>query len=202
MGIFDLGDMFDFNGDGKTDADEEFMAYMMFQELQKENIEDDPDSLDDLNDFSEFGEDDFDDSKPVFTPARDHYPTFAAPSSSESVTDSDPEPDTPMPISLVDYKYLRNDFIRNSISLILLCLLVCDIPGFMMLAAVFVYDPKVRFSWYVSFLLGIGGVVLLCYIAKLFLSAVAENVAAIRECKKQYILSLSPEEKDARRLKK
>lgn len=31
-----FGGLFDFNGDGKTDLDEEFIAYTMFQEMQKE----------------------------------------------------------------------------------------------------------------------------------------------------------------------
>lgn len=43
MGFFDDifgGGIFDFNGDGKTTWDEEALAFMIFQEVEKENSDD------------------------------------------------------------------------------------------------------------------------------------------------------------------
>ena len=58
MGLFDnslFGDMFDLNGDGKTDLGEEFMAYKMYEEVTREDDDDD-----DLfkDDYDSFGDDD------------------------------------------------------------------------------------------------------------------------------------------------
>ena len=202
MGLFDLGDMFDFNGDGNTDASEEFMAYMMFEEMQKENSEDDPDALDDLNDLSEDEPDDFDYSPPTYIPARSHSPAVVPRSSSGSDKAETPEPKPPKAITLEEYRRTRNGLIHASIAQLLVGLLLCVIPGLVIYAAFVTYDPKVSASKLVSFLFGIGGFVFLCIIAKVFVSAVVENVAEIRDSKEQYYLSLSPEEKDARRSRK
>ena len=48
-----FGGMFDFDGDGKTDIGEEFLAYMMFEELSKD---DEKSKTDDSIDFDEFDE--------------------------------------------------------------------------------------------------------------------------------------------------
>lgn len=53
MSIFDddfLGDMFDFDGDGKTSIDEEFLAYKMFEESFKDDENDDYDDFEELED--------------------------------------------------------------------------------------------------------------------------------------------------------
>ncbi len=50
VGLFDLGDLFDFDWDGKTSLEEEFLAYMMFEEMQKQSDPDDLDDSDDLDD--------------------------------------------------------------------------------------------------------------------------------------------------------
>lgn len=50
MGFLDnlFGNLFDFDGDGKTSLDEEFLAFSMFNEMNKKNEdEDDMDALDD-----------------------------------------------------------------------------------------------------------------------------------------------------------
>ena len=59
MGLFDnndkglFGDLFDFNGDGKTTWDEEYLAFKIFEECTKEEE----------NDFDDnFGSDLFDDA--------------------------------------------------------------------------------------------------------------------------------------------
>ena len=47
-----FGGMFDFNGDGKTDLGEEFLAYQIFEEVMKEETNDtesDDDGFDSLN---------------------------------------------------------------------------------------------------------------------------------------------------------
>ncbi len=43
-----LGGLFDFDGDGHTDAGEMFLAYMMFEEATREEDDDDDDEDDDL----------------------------------------------------------------------------------------------------------------------------------------------------------
>ena len=53
MGLFDLEKLFDFSGDGKTDIGEEFIAFMMFEEMQQGNREDDPDAVDDSDELGE-----------------------------------------------------------------------------------------------------------------------------------------------------
>lgn len=49
MGLFDslFGNLFDFNGDGKTTLDEEFLAFNIFEEATKD------DDFDDFDDFDE-----------------------------------------------------------------------------------------------------------------------------------------------------
>ena len=49
MGFLDdlFGNLFDLDGDGKTTPDEEFLAYMMWNEANKEDGADDMDALDD-----------------------------------------------------------------------------------------------------------------------------------------------------------
>lgn len=54
MGFFDdvFGNAFDFNGDGHTDISEELLAFMLFEEIEKEDADDsdifsDNDMLDD-----------------------------------------------------------------------------------------------------------------------------------------------------------
>lgn len=192
MGIFDLGDMFDFNGDGKTDADEEFMAYMMFEEMQKENSEDD---LDELYDSEE---DEY--NPPVTPPARNYSPDTVR--STESVSATRTEPETPKPISLEEYKRLRSGLIHASIAQIAVGLLLCLIPGVVIYAAFVSQDPKVSSSAIVLLLFGGGGIVVLCIIAKAFLSAVADNASEIRKYREQYELSLPAEQMDANRSRK
>lgn len=48
MGFLDdlFGNLFDLDGDGKTTPDEEFLAYMMWNEANKEDDEDDIDDID------------------------------------------------------------------------------------------------------------------------------------------------------------
>ena len=48
-----MGGIFDFNGDGKTDMTEEFMAYMMFEELTKKKKQESESLYDDLFDSSD-----------------------------------------------------------------------------------------------------------------------------------------------------
>lgn len=193
MGVFDLGDMFDFNGDGKTDAGEEFMAYMMFEEMQKENSEDDPNELCD-------NEEDDDYIPPVNLPAGSY--SIDSVRSTESVSAIRTEPGTPKPISLEEYKRLRSGLIHASIAQIVVGLLLCLIPSVVIYVAFVTQDPKVGSSAIVLLLFGGGGIVVLCIIAKAFLSAVADNVAEIRKYRDQYELSLSSEEKDANRIRK
>ena len=58
MGLFDkngkglLGGLFDFNGDGKTTWDEEYLAFKIFEECTKEDDTDDDFLSDDLDLFS------------------------------------------------------------------------------------------------------------------------------------------------------
>lgn len=190
MGVFDLGDMFDFNGDGKTDADEEFMAYMMFEEIQKENSEEDSDELCE-------NEEDDDYIPPVNLPAGSY--SFDAARHFESVSVARPEADAPKPISLEEYKRCRSGLIHASIAQIVVGLLLCLIPGVVIYAAFVTQDPKVSASRFVLLLFGGGGIVVLYIIAKAFLSGVADNAAEIRRYREQYDLSLSAEQKDANR---
>lgn len=190
MSLFDLGDMFDFNGDGKTDAGEEFMAYMMFEEMQKENSEEDSDELCE-------NEEDDDYFPPVNLPAGSY--SFDTDRHSESVSATKTEPDAPKPISLEEYKRFRSGLIHASIAQIVVGLLLCLIPGVVIYAAFVTQDPKVSASRFVLLLFGGGGIVVLCIIAKAFLSGVADNVTEIRRYREQYELSLSAEQKEANR---
>ncbi len=56
-----FGGMFDFDGDGKTDIGEEFLAYMMFEELSKDEEKTKADSSTDFDEFEVFDEDISDD---------------------------------------------------------------------------------------------------------------------------------------------
>ena len=63
MGIFD-GPLFDFNGDGKTDAFEFAMAMSIIDEIEKEELEQEKDPLwedDEKELFDADFDDDFDD---------------------------------------------------------------------------------------------------------------------------------------------
>ena len=45
-----FGGLFDFNGDGRTDLSEQFLAFMMMQETLEDDDSDDPFDYDDTED--------------------------------------------------------------------------------------------------------------------------------------------------------
>lgn len=48
-----FGGNFDFNGDGKTDIGEQFLAYMIFEEIMGKQAEDEDNNSDDIG-FKDF----------------------------------------------------------------------------------------------------------------------------------------------------
>ena len=131
-----LGDLFDFDGDGQTDAGEEFLAFMMFQEAMKEDEEED---LFDPDDFSVYDgyEDDFLTGGAAETFGSTPPAGGAAAPERYASTPVTPEPE---PLTRESYQMRRRAFRKDCFRTLWRGLLLSAIPAALIYAAVSAYD--------------------------------------------------------------
>lgn len=170
-----FGGMFDFNGDGKTDLGEQFIAYKIFEEVTKE---DNPDS-DDPDDIG-------------FTPKRTNgcrQPTRSA----KPLPSMQPIPEH---LSFADYNKRRHAFVGEVFLSILVAAALCFIPGVIVWAAISSYDAKNSASGVVVTVFVIAGLVVAGFILYAVASGISQSYKHLMTAKKVYLKDAATEELD------
>ena len=187
VGLFD-DDLFDFDGDGKTDLGEEFLAYMMFEEMQKEDDEDEDDFLDlDEEDEDEFY--DVDGDAPSFSapPARD-LPDLPP-------VEPEPAPAPDEPVTAEAYARRRSNIIQACLMNIRDALIFCVIPGAVigiLLAMEKGSERSTAAKWGIAV-----AVIVILLILFAYAADTARKLRALRAYREKYLQSLSPDEQEA-----
>lgn len=170
-----FGGMFDFNGDGKTDPGEQFIAYKIFEEVTKG---DDPNS-DDPVDIG-------------FTPKRRtgcRQPTRSA----KPLPSMQPIPEH---LSFADYNKRRHAFVGDVFLSILVAAALCFIPGVIVWAAISSYDAKNSASGFVVTVFVIAGLVVEGFILYAVASGISQSYKHLMTVKKVYLKDAATEELD------
>lgn len=170
-----FGGMFDFNGDGKTDLGEHFIAYKIFEEVTKE---DNPDS-DDPDDIG-------------FTPKRRtgcRQPTRSA----KPLPSMQPIPEH---LSFADYNKRRHAFVGEVFLSILVAAALCFIPGVIVWAAISSYDAKNSASGVVVTVFVIAGLVVAGFILYAAASGISQSYKHLMTAKEVYLKDAATEELD------
>lgn len=186
MGLFD-DDLFDFDGDGKTDPGEEFFAYRMFEEMQKEDSGDEDDFVvldeEDEDELYVFGGEAPSSSVP---PARD---LSALPAEPENA----PAPEEP--ITAEAYARRRSSIIRACLINIRDALAFCVVPGVLigiLLAMEKGSERSTAAKWLIA-----GAVIVIVLILFAYAADTARKLRVLRAYREQYLQSLSPTERAA-----
>lgn len=168
-----FGGMFDFNGDGKTDLGEQFIAYKIFEEVTKEE---NPDSVDS------------DDTG--FTPRRTTSYRPAA-RTAKPLPSMQPIPEH---LSFAEYKSRRNAFIGEVFLSLLVAAVLCFIPGVIVWAAISSYDAKNSASGFVVTIFVIGGLVVAGIILYAAASSISGSYKHLMKAKEVYLKDAAAEE--------
>lgn len=170
-----FGGMFDFNGDGKTDLGEQFIAYKIFEEVTKEDNQDSDDS-DDIG----------------FTPRRTtNYHPAARPV--KPLPSMQPIPEH---LSFADYKNRRHAFMGEVFLSILVAAVLCSIPGVIVWAAISSYDSKNSASGFVVTVFVIAGLVVAGIILYAAASSISGSYKHLMKAKEVYLKDAETEELD------
>ena len=190
-----FGGMFDFNGDGKTDIGEEFLAYQIFEEVMKEET-DDTESDDDDDDFDSLN---YGPAAGSFVPdpPQPHTPirqtVISAPSAAE------PLPET---ITYDQYKTQRSAFLRECFFSAFAALLLGALPGLGIYAAIAAYDPKNSASGFLVTVFVIAGIAAIVMIARGAFAGTSEKYQRLQQAKGIYLNHAPAEELSQQRKKK
>ncbi len=160
-----FGGMFDFNGDGKTDLGEEFIAFEMFEEMTKET--------DDEWDVK---------THKIRRPSetiRDYYDDFRSNAVMMSVM-----PPINEDVTEEEYKIIKRTFIGNCLGSILLALVTCFVPAAFAYAAVASHDPRNSASGFVTAFFVIAGIVIIGVVLKEIAKNLAKSYRKLQQAKK------------------
>lgn len=190
-----FGGMFDFNGDGKTDLGEEFLAYQIFEEVMKEETndtesDDDDDGFDSLNYSSAAG-------SFVPDPPQPHTPIRQAVISAPSA--AEPLPET---ITFDQYKTQRSAFLRECFFAAFAALLLGALPGLGIYAAIAAYDPKNSASGFLVTVFVIAGIAAIVMITRGAFAGTSEKYQRLQQAKEIYLNHALAEELSQQRKKK
>lgn len=189
-----FGGMFDFNGDGKTDLGEEFLAYQIFEEVMKEETNDtesDDDGFDSLN-YSSVA-----DSFVSDPPQQPHNPTRQAVIRAPSV--AEPLPET---LTFDQYKIRRSAFLRECFFSAFAALLLGALPGIVIYAAIATYDPKNSASGFLVTVFVIAGIAAIVMIMRGAFAGTSEKYQRLQQAKEIYLNHAPAEELSQQRKKK
>ena len=217
-----FGGMFDFDGDGKTDIGEEFLAYMMFDELSKDEEKSKDDSSTDFGEFDDFDEDisdddlddldeyddDLDDgpleseyiSSPSYSSVYYSTPTQKVKHIPKVVSNNEKE--TQPGITLDGYKAARSRFITECISAFVVGLLGLFLPLLVIWAAISSYDEKNSASGFVVALFVIVGIIVIVAVIKAIKSILTPSWEQFKLSKMSYTKSASEDELKSQKSKK
>lgn len=174
-----FGGIFDFNGDGKTDLGEQFLAYQIFKEVtMKENSD----------------SDDADDTACPPKQAAGYRPP---------VREADPLPPAqPVPecLSLTEYKAFRRAFFRELFLWLLCVSALCATSGAVIGAAVSSYDAKNSASGFTVMVFVLAGLAVIGFILNSFASGIVKRYQRLTDAKEAYLKTV-PAEELARRQK-
>lgn len=218
-----FGGMFDFDGDGKTDIGEEFLAYMMFEEMTKDDKKSKTDDSIDFDGFDELDEDlneddldensdesdemfgsDFSSSEYASTPAASsgyrpapiqkiEYPIKDVSNTVKAI---------PTEMTLDGYKAVRKQFLKDCALSVVIGLVMCFLPALVIWAAFKSYDEKNSASGFIIALVLIVGVVVVGAIIKAIASQVSPSWTSLKLAKTAYSNSAPQEELNAQKSKK
>ena len=191
-----FGGMFDFNGDGKTDLGEEFLAYQIFEEVMKEETndtesDDDDDGFDSLNYSSAAG------SFVSDHPQQPHNLTRQAVIRAPSV--AEPLPET---LTFDQYKIRRSAFLRECFFSAFAALLLGALPGIVIYAAIATYDPKNSASGFLVTVFVIAGIAAIVMIMRGAFAGTSEKYQRLQQAKVIYLENAPAEELSQQRKKK
>lgn len=170
-----FGGLFDFNGDGKTSIDEEFLAYKIFEETTKEESDDE-------------NEDDF-------------IPTYhTAPKAAPIITPTPVQQSkisVPETLTKENYPQRKNALKSGILVSILTGLFLSILPIVVMWATIASYDDKNSAYWLVFLLFFGGGLVVLGIIWNIAIKSISEDSNNLRIMNENYQKLLSEDELSA-----
>ena len=159
-----FGGMYDFNGDGKTDLEEQFMAHEMLHEIaQAENKKknDEPRAPRPVSSFP---------NKPLL---------FSVMNSTEL-----PLPDE---VTREEYQYRQSGFRKVCVLTVLISAVLCFLAGAVAWVGFSVYEPGNAASAIVSILFGFGGLFVFCLIVRAAGSLIAQEKQFLQKAKEAYL---------------
>ena len=176
-----FGGLFDFNGDGKTSIDEEFLAYKIFEETTKE----------------ENGNDEIEDTS---------IPSYYTEPRAASVIMPEPVPQSKMSgsdtLSKENYPQRMKTQKSGILAAIIAGLFFSFVPVLIMWATIASYDGKNNAYWFVFLLFFGGGLVVLGFIWNVAIKSIIQDCTNLRIMKANYQKLLSEDELSAIHKKK
>ncbi len=166
-----FGGMYDFNGDGKTDLEEQLMAYDMLHEIaQAENKKkpDDPRAPHPVRDFL---------NQPLLFPVL--YSTEL------------PLPDE---VTREVYQNRRSGFRKVCAITVLISAVLCFLAGAVAWVGFSVYEPGNAASAIVSILFGFGGLFVFCLIVRAAGSLIARERQLLQKAKEAFLRHAAKEQ--------
>lgn len=165
-----FGGMFDFNGDGKTTLDEEYLAYKIFEETTKEDNKTD------------------DDYTPTFHSPTRKNPIITPPITTQKVNIADN-------LSKENYPQRKKALKSSIVVSIITGLFLSILPIALMWATIASYDDKNSAYWFVFLLFFGGGLVVLGIIWSTAGKSISQDSSNLRTLKENYLNLLSDEER-------
>lgn len=192
-----FGGLFDFNGDGKTDLGEQFLAYQIFEQTMRDNSDDedlDDDYDDDYDDVNLT--DDADDYLP-YIPQQTSIPSKQASTTIPPVTEPPPKE-----LTLPEYKERRAAFVRECVISTVLALLLGVFPGVgIIYAAITSYDSKNSASGFVLMLFIFSGLLILWAVTKGMFAGIPDKYQQLQKEKETCLANATDEELSLRKRK-
>ena len=201
-----FGGLFDFNGDGKTDIGEEFLAYKIFEECTKEDKDTERDVDFDFDDYEGPEDDDLssDDLDIPLSPLGHSSNTNTQSLQSQPLPKDVPNSEKAIPteMTLSEYKAVRKRFLGDCIFSLIVGLIMCFLPVLVIWAAFKSYDEKNSASGFVIAVILIVGIVVIGAIIKAISSQISPSWTRLKLSKMAYINTAPKEELNAQKCKR
>lgn len=163
-----FGGLFDFNGDGKTDIAEQFVAYKILEDINKED-----------------GDEEDEDS---------YVPRTTLSERLRVARETNPPPDEkPIPerLTLSEYKQWKRTLIGGCVFSLFLYALFCVLPALFVYAALSVLDTRDSASVLASTIVALIGIFLIVCILIAALKSINECHDRLQQAKDAYLKTLS-----------
>lgn len=165
-----FGGLFDFNGDGKTDLAEQFVAFKILEDIEKEESDEEDD--DSYVPRTTLGD--------RLRIARENNP---------------PQDEKPIPDCLThaEYKQWKHTLISGCVLSVFLYAVFCVLPGLFVYAALSVFDARESASVLVSTVIALIGIVLIVCIFIAAVKTINECRERLQQARKAYLRSSKKE---------